>query len=168
MAIEKRSRYYQKEDFDRIYKEKYPVLVKYIYFHIQDAVEAQDIAQDIFLSFFRKMTTMEYRMSDIQLWLYLCAYRKINSYLREKYKNRYYSSDVSLETVAEESESQFRLTEVAPILTRDEMHYIYLSYYCGFKNREMKTIMGYSASTLKRIKKKALKKIENYLNSVKK
>ncbi len=166
MAGEKRPRYYQKEDFDRIYKEKYPVLVKYIYFHIQDAVEAQDIAQDIFLSFFRKMTTMEYRMSDIQLWLYLCAYRKINSYLREKYKNRWYSSDVSLESIAEENVSRFHLTEVAPILTRDEMHYIYLCFYCGFKNREIKTIMGYSVTTLKRIKKEALKKIKNYLHSI--
>lgn len=152
-----------KSDFERIFKELYPVAVVYARKFVYDLDASQDIAQQVFIKIYEKRDSLEINTS-IKSYVFQAVRNSSINYLKQKQTQQKHASfikerlDVSNNTdtlVASEFEQQvFGLINQLP----DRCQQVFkMNRFEGKKNKEIAQDLNISIRTVETQISKALK-----------
>jgi RNA polymerase sigma-70 factor (ECF subfamily) len=85
-SLVRRAQKHDQEAFAQIYEEYFDRIYRYITLKIGDAVEAEDLTQQVFLNTLRSISSFKWRGKPFSAWLYRIAHNQVVDYLRKKKK----------------------------------------------------------------------------------
>ena len=85
-SLVRRAQKHDQEAFAQIYEEYFDRIYRYITLKIGDAVEAEDLTQQVFLNTLRSISSFRWRGKPFSAWLYRIAHNQVVDYLRKKKK----------------------------------------------------------------------------------
>jgi len=74
------------EAFAEIYERYFDRIYRYIFFRIGDALEAEDMTQQVFLKVLESIGSFKWRSIPLGAWLFRIAHNQMVDYLRKKTK----------------------------------------------------------------------------------
>jgi len=83
-SLVRRAQKQDQEAFEQIYEEYFDRIYRYITLKIGDAVEAEDLTQQVFLNSLRSISSFKWRGKPFSAWLYRIAHNQVVDYLRKK------------------------------------------------------------------------------------
>lgn len=83
-SLVRRAQKYDQEAFAQLYEEYFDRIYRYITLKIGDAVEAEDLTQQVFLNTLRSISSFKWRGKPFSAWLYRIAHNQVVDYLRKK------------------------------------------------------------------------------------
>lgn len=132
--------------------------------YLKDAGLAEEAAQDTFVKAYYKMHTLQAHQSQ-KAWLSAIAVNTCKDYLRKGWIKRYWQ-DVSLDQLYIEpsaSETDRKLVEAIPYLSKECKAVILMRYYEGLQISEISQQLHCSRSAVYRRLKKAQKLLRDYM-----
>jgi RNA polymerase sigma-70 factor (ECF subfamily) len=91
-SLVRRAQEHDQEAFARLYEEYFDRIYRYITLKMGDAVEAEDLTQQVFLNSLRSISSFRWKGKPFSAWLYRIAHNQVVDYLRKKKR-----SDLPLE-----------------------------------------------------------------------
>ena len=91
-SLVRRAQKHDHEAFAQLYEEYFDRIYRYITLKIGDAVEAEDLTQQVFLNSLRSISSFKWRGRPFSAWLYRIAHNQVVDHLRKKKR-----TDVPLE-----------------------------------------------------------------------
>jgi RNA polymerase sigma-70 factor (ECF subfamily) len=91
-SLIRRAQKHDQEAFAQLYEEYFDRIYRYITIKIGDAVEAEDLTQQVFLNSLRSISSFKWRGKPFSAWLYRIAHNQVVDHLRKKKR-----TDVPLE-----------------------------------------------------------------------
>ena len=91
-SLVRRAQKRDQEAFAQLYEEYFDKIYRYITLKIGDAVEAEDLTQQVFLNTLGAISSFRWRGKPFSAWLYRIAHNQVVDYLRRKKR-----TDVPLE-----------------------------------------------------------------------
>jgi RNA polymerase sigma-70 factor (ECF subfamily) len=91
-SLVRRAQQNDQEAFAQLYEEYFDKIYRYITLKIGDAVEAEDLTQQVFLNSLRSISSFRWKGRPFSAWLYRIAHNQVVDHLRRKKR-----SDVPLE-----------------------------------------------------------------------
>lgn len=85
-SLVRRAQKHDQEAFAQIYEEYFDKIYRYITLKIGDAVEAEDLTQQVFLNSLRSISSYRWKGKPFSAWLYRIAHNQVVDYLRKKKK----------------------------------------------------------------------------------
>jgi len=85
-SLVRRAQKQDQEAFAQIYEEYFDKIYRYITLKIGDAVEAEDLTQQVFLNSLRSISSFRWKGRPFSAWLYRIAHNQVVDYLRKKKK----------------------------------------------------------------------------------
>jgi RNA polymerase sigma-70 factor (ECF subfamily) len=83
-SLVSRAQKHDQEAFAQLYEEYFDRIYRYITLKIGDAVEAEDLTQQVFLNSLRSISSFRWRGKPFSAWLYRIAHNQVVDYLRKK------------------------------------------------------------------------------------
>jgi RNA polymerase sigma-70 factor (ECF subfamily) len=83
-SLVRRAQKQDQEAFAQIYEEYFDRIYRYITLKIGDAVEAEDLTQQVFLNSLRSISSFRWKGKPFSAWLYRIAHNQVVDYLRKK------------------------------------------------------------------------------------
>ena len=83
-SLVRRAQKQDQEAFEQIYEEYFDRIYRYITLKIGDAVEAEDLTQQVFLNTLRSISSFKWRGKPFSAWLYRIAHNQVVDHLRKK------------------------------------------------------------------------------------
>jgi RNA polymerase sigma-70 factor (ECF subfamily) len=154
-SLVRRAQQNDQEAFAQLYEEYFDRIYRYITLKIGDAVEAEDLTQQVFLNSLRSISSFRWKGRPFSAWLYRIAHNQVVDHLRKKKR-----SDLPLEeTLAEGSEDPQRDAErrldiervlaAAQRLTDAQREVISLRFTSELSIAQVAEIMGKSQGAVK-------------------
>ena len=85
-SLVRRAQKHDQEAFAQLYEEYFDKIYRYITLKIGDAVEAEDLTQQVFLNTLRSISSFKWRGKPFSAWLYRIAHNQVVDHLRKKKK----------------------------------------------------------------------------------
>jgi len=83
-SLVRRAQKHDQEAFAQLYEEYFDRIYRYITLKIGDAVEAEDLTQQVFLNSLRSISSFKWRGRPFSAWLYRIAHNQVVDHLRKK------------------------------------------------------------------------------------
>lgn len=117
---------------------------------------AEDLAQDVFVKVYQRITTYDWSKSSLSTWIYVISRNTCLNYLRDTKKKTLSEADPQLlgtvltpeDLVLQEEERQRLLTALNSLSVQDR-ELIIMTDYLSLKYREVGEIMGIPTGTVK-------------------
>ena len=169
--MEKETETYDKE---RVYHEYYPKVLQYIQNRSNGHMDAEDIAQNVFLKVFAKWDTFDPEKSAISTWIFnitrntLIDHQRYMSFRQHEELSEFLAddSDDMLDNLALEEEQE-RLANALEVLTTEERDLIILHYYNEHTLSDIAEMMHRPYGQIKRLHVKALNKLRQQMENPK-
>ncbi len=150
--------------FDELYKRCSPILIEAASKRLQSRESAEDIVQDLFLSFYLKSNTLEFTVS-LRAYLHTALKYKVlnvmrSRVVRDKYRRAFFLKDYcknDFATVIELKESKERIDRTLKSLPTQCRRVFELSRNEDFSYKDISGNLGISVSTVEKHVSKALK-----------
>ena len=154
----------------RLYEEYYDKIARYIYTHIGDRSEAEDIAGEVFLKALESLKSYKERGIPMQAWLFRIAHNLMVDYLRKAVKRKTVSidtveiaSDIDPVTSVEKSMELEQLTKAMEQLTWEQGEVLRLRFFGELTSKETGSILKKSDGAVREMQRAALEKLRNLL-----
>lgn len=157
----------QTAEFERLYREAYPIVYNYAYRAVLNQSAAEDITSEAFLKAARSFSRFDSTRAKFSTWVVAIARNCVadhfrtshaNAPLEELPENTYSTEDDSLERI-QERETASRLLEA---LTPEERELVFLKYYEDKRNKDIAEELGLNPSTVATRLQRALLKMRTY------
>lgn len=117
---------------------------------------AEDLAQDVFIKVYQRITTYDWSKSSLSTWIYVITRNTCLNYLRDTKKETLYEVETQLlgtvltpeDLILQEEERQRLLTALNSLSVQDR-ELIIMVDYLSLKYREVGEIMGIPTGTVK-------------------
>lgn len=149
----------QKEKFETIYSATFETLSKHVYFKVAKLEDAQDIVQEIYIDFYKYISSKGKKVDNVQAYLIQIANNKLSHYYKDKtFETTLIKDEYLLESIKDENDLEFNVLERS---TLDEIWYevktlsdldqhILIDYYrFGLNFREISERYQIPESTIK-------------------
>lgn len=158
-------------DKEQLYADYYPKVLQYIGNRSNCHMDAEDLAQTVFVKVFGKWDTFDPEKSSISTWIFnitrntlidhqrAVAFRQ-HGELSETLPDR---SDDILDRLMLEDEQE-RLADAMESLSQEERDLIILHYYSGYTLTYIAQLMQRPYGQIKRLHVKALEKLKRQMN----
>jgi RNA polymerase sigma-70 factor (ECF subfamily) len=83
-SLVRRAQRNDQEAFAQLYEEYFDRIYRYITLKIGDAVEAEDLTQQVFLNSLRSISSFRWKGRPFSAWLYRIAHNQVVDHLRKK------------------------------------------------------------------------------------
>ena len=94
----------RKEEFETIYNATFETLSKHVYFKVAKIEDAQDIVQEIYLDFYKYISSKGKHVENVQAYLIQMANNKLSHYYKDKtYETTLIKDEYLLESIEDES-----------------------------------------------------------------
>ena len=159
-------------DLEQIYSEYYPKVLQYIQNHSGGHMDAEDIAQNVFVKVFAKLDTFDPAKSSISTWIYnimrntLIDHQRSMSFRQHDELSEFLAddSDDMLDRLVMEEEQE-RLADALEALTAEERDLIILHYYSEHTLLDVAEVMHRPYGQIKRLHVKALNKLRQRMET---
>jgi RNA polymerase sigma-70 factor (ECF subfamily) len=157
-------------DAEKIYQEFYPKVYQYLFNRMRIAQDAEDMAQTVFLKVCAKLDTFDVTKSSLSTWIFTITRNTLIDHQRfmaircheEIPETVVELSPDMLDHIIMEQELE-RLAKALEKLTREERDLIILHYYDEYTLLKVAELMRRPYGHIKRLHRKALKKMKNHL-----
>ena len=153
-----------------LYEEYYDKIARYVYTHIGDRSEAEDIAGEVFLKALESLKSYTERGIPMQAWLFRIARNLVVDHLRKVAKRKTVSidtveiaSDIDPVTAVEKSMEIERLTKAMEQLTQQQREVLRLRFFGELTSKETGSILKKSDGAVREMQRAALEKLRNLL-----
>lgn len=159
-------------DMERVYQEFHPKVLQYIQNRSQGSMDAEDIAQNVFVKVFGKWDTFDPEKSSISTWIFnitrntLIDYQRSMTFRKHEELSEFLAddSDDMLDCLALEEEQE-RLADALEALPTEERDLIVLHYYSEHTLLAVAELMHRPYGQIKRLHGKALKKLKQQMEN---
>ena len=163
---------YDAEALAEIYDRYAERIYRYLYRHLGDAAQAEDLTSEVFLKLLQVLNTPRAPRDRLQGWLYRVAHNLAIDWFRQESKGAPLSLDEGLVAgddspamVVEKRQAQQRLREAIRQLTPDQQQVILLRFGEGFKIAEVSRLMDKSEGAVKILQHRAVKRLRKLLDN---
>jgi RNA polymerase sigma-70 factor (ECF subfamily) len=167
-----RARAYDAEALAEIYDCYSGAIYRYLYRHVGDAAQAEDLTSEVFLRLLQALNTRKAPRKHLQGWLYRVAHNLAMDLFRKRPKAETLVLDESLATTAElppalvqKHQDQVRLRVAVRQLSPDQQQVILLRFGEGLKIREVGQVLGKSEGAVKVLQHRAVNRLRKLLAS---
>jgi RNA polymerase sigma-70 factor (ECF subfamily) len=142
-----------KQEFERNYRENYPMVYNYVFRRVADRSAAEDVTSEAFLRAARYFSRFDPERAKFSTWVISIARNCINDYFARS------ADSVPLDEISEGAYAQEEVgndhvgnvelaEQLLAVLDDDERRLVYLKYYEERRNTEIAEILGMNASTV--------------------
>jgi RNA polymerase sigma-70 factor (ECF subfamily) len=153
-----------------LYEEYYDKIAHYVYVHIGNKEEAEDIAGEVFLRALKSLKSYREKGVPMQGWLFRIAHNLTVDYLRKMDKHRTLPIDsVVLQATdnpantAERNIEYTRVTEAMKQLTIEQREVINLRFFGGLTSKEVSGVLGKSDGAVREMQRAAIEKLRGIM-----
>jgi RNA polymerase sigma-70 factor (ECF subfamily) len=153
-----------------LYEEYYDKLAHYVYGHIGNKEEAEDIAGEVFLKALKSLKSYKEQGIPMQGWLFRIAHNLTVDYIRKADKRRTVPMDSVILTgednpvdAAEKNIEFERVTEAMKELTIEQREVINLRFFGGLTSKEVGDILSKSDGAVREMQRAAIEKIRGIM-----
>ena len=153
-----------------LYEEYYDKIARYVYVHIGNKEEAEDIGGEVFLRALKSLKSYREQGVPMQGWLFRSAHNLTIDYLRKMDKRRTVPIDsVVLQanddpaTTAERNIEFTRVTEAMKQLTTEQREVINLRFFGGLTSKEVSGVLGKSDGAVREMQRAAIEKLRGIM-----
>lgn len=161
---EQKARY--QAELSGLYEEYYDRIARYVFVHIGDKDDAEDIAGEVFLKALKSLDTYEERGVPMQAWLFKIAHNMIVDYLRKKSKLKAQEIDTDFLPVDEDpveiAETNIELEKVKQAMLKlspDQRRIIGLRFMGGLASKEVASVMNKTDGAVREMQRAAIEKL---------
>lgn len=147
---------HKKECFDKIYKEYYPMIIKFTISRYANEEIAKDVAHDIFTDFLRK--DFQY-INDPKSYIFAAGKNLALKYIKKENKNINLDDCDSYHFITEFYDNS-EIKELLSKLDNEEREIIELKWFQGYSLKEIAEIKGFSLFSIQKKHQRILKKLE--------
>lgn len=159
-----------KKQFEKIFKQYYPLLVAFIERHVGDAALAQDLAQDVFFKLYESKSDFT-TDACLKSWLYTTSRNIAIDYLRHlKVEDNYQILAAEALMYAGEADEEINETLVRKInealntLPEQCRQIVKMNIIDGYKYTEIADMLGISINTVRTQISRGYKKLRELLS----
>jgi len=153
-----------------LYEEYYDKIARYVYVHISNKEEAEDIAGEVFLKALESLKSYREQGVPMQGWLFRIAHNLTVDYLRKMNKRKTVPIDsVVLQgndnpaNTAEKNIEFERVTEAMKELTTEQREVINLRFFGGLTSKEVGGVLGKSDGAVREMQRAAIEKLRGIM-----
>ena len=153
-----------------LYEEYYGKIAHYVYVHIGDRAEAEDIAGEVFLRALKSLKSYREQGVPMQGWLFRIAHNLTVDYLRKMDKRRTVPIDSVVlpdntdpADTAERKIEFERVTQAMKQLTEEQREIINLRFFGGLTSGEVGNILNKSDGAVREMQRSALEKLRRIM-----
>ncbi len=155
-----------------LYEEYYDKIARYVYVHIGDRTEAEDIAGEVFLKALESLKSYQERGIPMQSWLFRIAHNMVVDHLRKAAKRKTVPIDtVQREggtdpmTVAERNIEMERVARAMEQITKEQREVLRLRFFGGLTSKEAGSILNKSDGAVREMQRAAIENLRKLLIS---
>lgn len=158
-------------DKEQVYAEYYPKVLQYVRNRSSERMDAEDLAQTVFMKVFSKWDTFQPEKSSISTWIFSITRNTLIDHQRAMAFRQH--GELS-ETLADEredildhlvmEEEQVRLADALEMLSEEERDLIILHYYSEQTLLYIAELMHRPYGQVKRLHAKALEKLRKQID----
>ncbi len=164
------TRKYNEAKVAALYEEYYDKIAHYIYVHIGNRAEAEDLASEVFLKALESLKSYEERGIPMQAWLFRIAHNLVVDHLRKTTKRKtvpidtvQVESDVNPVTVTEKNIKLERVTRAMEQLTRDQKEVLKLRFFGELTSKEVGSMLKKSDGAVREMQRAAIENLRKLL-----
>jgi RNA polymerase sigma-70 factor (ECF subfamily) len=153
-----------------LYEEYYDKLAHYVYVHIGNKEEAEDIAGEVFLKALKSLKSYREQGIPMQGWLFRIAHNLTVDYIRKADKRRTVPMDSVILTgednpvdTADKNIEFERVTEAMKQLTIEQREVINLRFFGGLTSKEVGDVLSKSDGAVREMQRAAIEKIRGIM-----
>lgn len=158
-----------KDAFGEIYRHLFGPVARYLYYRLGEEGEAQDMANDVFVSAYRSLPS--YRGGYFPGWVFQIARNAATGSLRKRrfravgleHAESIASSDPSPHDVAEQSASHRKLYQALSRLKEEHREVVVMKYLLGMRNAEVSLSLGKTENAVNAQQNRALRSLKKHL-----
>lgn len=149
----------RKEEFETIYNATFEMLSKHVYFKVAKIEDAQDIVQEIYLDFYKYISSKGKKVENVQAYLIQMANNKLSHYYKDKtFETTLIKDEYLLESIEDDSNLEFDVLEKTTLdeiwqevstLSDLDQHILIDYYRFGLNFREISERYQIPESTIK-------------------
>jgi RNA polymerase sigma-70 factor (ECF subfamily) len=161
------------EEFEQIFKEQFSCIYNYIFYHIRNTTDAEDLTADVFVRAYKYWNSYSSDKASRGAWLGGIARNTVKSYLKRNAVSpkiielsEVLSADADIEKeylLKEELTRVFTQMDTLPELQRDLLT---MKYLLRFTNRDIAKLMDMSECNVGVTLYRAIRKIQKNLQIV--
>ena len=154
-SLVRRAQHRDQEAFAQLYEEHFDRIYRYITLKIGDAVEAEDLTQQVFLNSLRSISSFKWRGKPFSAWLFRIAHNQVVDYLRRKKRTavpleeKLVSGDDNPQLVAEQKLDIEQILSATKRLTDAQREVISLRFASELSIAQVAEVMGKSQGAVK-------------------
>ena len=176
------ARRYKETKLAGLYEEYYDKITRYVYVHIGNRTEAEDLAGEVFVKALEALESYEERGIPMQAWLFRIAHNLVVDHLRRTTKHKMVPIDavqieadndaVSLAekniefervTRAEKNIELEKVTGAMEQLTREQREVLGLRFFSGLTSKEAGSILNKRDGAVREMQRAAIEKLRKLL-----
>lgn len=160
------------EDFEKVFKEQFPLIYNYIFYHLGNVADAEDLTADVFVRAYEYWGSYSSEKGSRGAWMGGIARNMVKTYFGKKGTRpqitelpEFICADINIEEnyLRKEKLLQvFKQMDALPELQRELMT---MKYFMNLSNRDIAKITGMSESNVGVILHRTIKKIQKKLQS---
>ncbi len=164
----------RKERLEVLYREQHDNIVHYIYRKILNWDDAEDIAQDVFMSCCRYIDRYNEEKCSLSAWMYVIANNRLKNYYRDKkvhldidqYSELLPDKDMDLERQAVYLQMcRDMAADALAGLSERSRQVVILTYFKQHSSKEISAELGISPGNVRVILNRALNKMQKILDN---
>ena len=153
-----------------LYEEYYDKIARYVFIHVGNREEAEDIAGEVFLKALKSLKSYREQGVPMQGWLFRIAHNLTVDYLRQTDRRRtvpidsvvLVGNDNPIDTAEKNIEFE-RVTEAMKQLTAEQREVINLRFFGGLTSREVGGVLGKGDGAVREMQRAAIEKLRGIL-----
>lgn len=163
----------RRERLEVFYREQYSNIVRYLYRKILNWEDAEDIAQDVFVSCCKNIECYDEEKSSLLTWMYVIANNRLKNYYRDKkvhFDIDQYSEFLPEEDMGLEREAVYvqacrdMVADALPDLPERDRQVVISIYFKQLSAKEVSAELGISPGNVRVILNRALGKMRKILD----
>ncbi len=164
------SRRYNEAKLAGLYEEYYDKIARYVYIHIGNRAEAEDIAGEVFLKALESLGAYQERGIPMQAWLFRIAHNMVVDHLRKREKHRTVPIDtLQIESgkdpaaIAEKNLELERVGKAMEQITAAQRKVVGLRFFGGLTSREVGQVLNKSDGAVREMQRAAIETLRRLL-----
>lgn len=164
-----------KPTFESVYEEYYQAILRYLYKHIGNLHDAEDLTAETFLYCYRTYERYDPQKSSVSTWLYLAAGSRLKNYYRDRKEHvdlseleeRLFTDETDMERAAYLEQLRHLLAKKLEELPEKQQKVIIMRFFQEKEFDEIAATLGTTSGNVRVILSRTLDKLEKEFSGIK-